>query len=72
MAQLNKSRNRRYVMTEMDGYAAALQDMSVSLLAIAATETRWDCEALRAYARDLDQIALELLIEEDTESAWSR
>ena len=50
-------------MRDMTSDISALQEMSARLLTIAKTERRWNADALREHARDLDQIALELLLE---------
>ena len=58
-------------MTQLNEYASALEDMSRCFLRMAATENRWDGNALRDHARTLDRIAVELMIEDvATPSGW--
>ncbi|MFQ5974473.1 MAG: hypothetical protein ACE5Q3_19290 [Alphaproteobacteria bacterium] len=52
-------------MTQMESHAAALRELSRALLAVAASNNRWDAKNLRAHACVLDRIALELVIDDD-------
>ena len=64
---------KEIVMTRMDTYASTLQEMSRHFLTIAATEKRWDSEAIRDHARTLDKIAFELFVEEAADAmTWRR
>ena len=51
-------------MTEMESHASTLRKLSRAL-AVAARDNRWDADHLKAHARVLDQIAFELLIDDD-------
>ncbi len=59
-------------MTPIETHISALQKLSRDLYTTAAKDRRWDGHKIRAHARTLDCIALDLLLEEDRDGpVWT-